>query len=57
MSKKQLIAFTNEIKAMEDRKAARIAADMVCRVSLMDDALFDTTRFLVACELLEDQRP
>ena len=51
MTKKHFIDFANEIKAMEDRKAAKAAADVVISVARRHNGRFDVGRFLTACGL------
>ena len=51
MSKKHFIAFAKEVAEMKNRKEAQACADMVIKVSLANNANFDTHRFLTACGL------
>lgn len=51
MSRKHFIDFANEIAALEDRKAARAAADIVATVASRHNYNFNPARFYAACGL------
>jgi len=51
MSRKHFIDFANEIKAMDNRKEAEAAAEVVVNVARRHNGNFDTNRFLTACGL------
>ncbi len=51
MSRKHFIDFANEITAMENRKEAQAAADVVATVARRHNSNFDKARFMTACGL------
>lgn len=51
MSRKHFIDFANEIAAMENRKEAKAAAEMVATVAHRHNGNFDRNRFMTACNI------
>lgn len=49
MTKQHFIAAADRISKLEDRAAARIAADVFCSVAAQFNPRFDWARFMKAC--------